>query len=152
MKSIHWKLSAKSDNLIVKDYENRGDTHVTVFIDNYHKLFEKDVERRLEDKAADIGLSIVNYYINQNIPVNFQTQEDENIINIQGQQKFHIKPFLSTFAKFKGNGAMDFNSFLKTRIDALGKDATVIIITPNLDKSMGTLGILLKTQELQILM
>lgn len=99
-----------------------------------------------------MALSIVNYYINQNIPINFQTQDNENIIDIQGQQKFQMKSFLDTFARFKGNGAFDFNSFLKSRINAIRKDATVVIITPNLDKSMGTLGILLKTKYLKPLM
>lgn len=152
VKSIHWKLSSKLDNLVIKEYENRGDTHVVVLIDNYQKLYDGDVDRHLEDKAADVALSIVNYYINQNIPINFQTQDNENIIDIQGQQKFQMKSFLDTFARFKGNGAFDFNSFLKSRINAIRKDATVVIITPNLDKSMGTLGILLKTKYLKPLM
>ena len=43
VKSIHWKLSAKLDHLVIKDYENRGDTHVAIFIDNYQKLFSKDM-------------------------------------------------------------------------------------------------------------
>jgi uncharacterized protein (DUF58 family) len=149
VKSIHWKLSAKLDHLVIKDYENRGDTHVAIFIDNYQKLFSKDIDRRLEDKAAEVALSIVNYYISQNIPVSFQTQYEEELVHIEGQQKSHIKPFMDFLARFKGNGAMDFNSFLNPKIDIITKDTTVIIITPNLDKSMGTLGILLKTKNLK---
>lgn len=149
IKSIHWKLSAKLDDLLVKDYENRGDTNVVVFIDNYEKLFQKDIDRHLEDKAADIGLSIVNYYINQNIPISIQTQDKEKIVEIYGQQRTDLKPFLIAFAKFKGNGFMNFETFLKSRIGTIGKGATVIIITPNLGKSIGTLGILLKSKYLK---
>lgn len=149
VKSIHWKLSAKLDHLVIKDYENRGDTHVAIFIDNYQKLFSKDIDRRLEDRAAEVALSIVNYYISQNIPVSFQTQYEEELVHIEGQQKSHIKPFMDFLARFKGNGAMDFSSFLNPKIDIITKDTTVIIITPNLDKSMGTLGILLKTKNLK---
>lgn len=149
VKSIHWKQSAKLDELIIKDYENRGDTYVVVFIDNYEKLFQKDVDRRLEDKAVDIGLSIINYYINQNIPISFITQEGKTPVEIQGQQKTDLKSFLTAFAKFKGNGANSFYPLLNSKIDTLRKGATVVIITPNLDKSMGTLGILLKTKYLK---
>ncbi len=42
---------------------------------------------------------------------------------------------------------MEFTNFITSRIDTIRKDTTVIIITPNLDKSMGALGILLKTKK-----
>lgn len=149
IKSIHWKLSAKLDQLMVKDYENRGNAHVAMFIDNYQGHFTNDVDRRLEDKMAEVALSIINYYINQNIPIWFETQDQEGIIQIQGVQKSHIKSFLTFLAKFKGNGSMEFNSFITSRIDTIRKDTTVIIITTNLDKSMGTLGILLKSRNIK---
>lgn len=149
VKSIHWKLSAKLDELIVKEFDNSGDTHVVVFIDNYHKLYQHDYDRRLEDKIADIGLSIINYYLNQGIPVTFQTQDKGNLVEIQGNQRSDIKPFLEAFARFKGNGEIKFNSFLEGRMSSIKKDSTVIIVTPNLDKTIGTLGILLRSSSLK---
>ncbi len=79
--------------MMVKEYENRGDAHVAIFIDNYQKHFLKDLDRRLEDKVVEVALSIINYYLNQNIPIKFETQYQEDIIQIQGEQKSHIKPF-----------------------------------------------------------
>ncbi len=98
VKSIHWKLSAKLDHMMVKEYENRGDAHVAIFIDNYQKHFLKDLDRRLEDKVVEVALSIINYYLNQNIPIKFETQYQEDIIQIQGEQKSHIKPFFNLFS------------------------------------------------------
>lgn len=149
IKSIHWKLSAKLDNIIIKNYENRGDAHTIVLIDNYNKHFENDQERHLEDKIVDISLSIINYYLNQNIPVNFKTQNNNELIEIQGHQKTDIKPFLDSLARFKANGALEFSEFIIPQIDSFRKDSTVIIITPNLNKSMGTLGISLKIKGLK---
>ena len=34
IKSVHWKLSGKFDNLIVKEYENSSDTNIILLIDN----------------------------------------------------------------------------------------------------------------------
>ena len=149
IKSIHWKLSAKLDDIIIKNYENRGDAHTIVLIDNYKKYFANDKNRRLEDKIVDISLSIINYYLNHNIPVNFKTQNNNEIIEVQGQQKTDIKPFLDSLAKFKANGNLEFSKFIIPRIDSFRKDSTVIIITPNLNKSIGTLGISLKTKGLK---
>lgn len=148
VKAIHWKLSARLDDLIVKEYENRGDTSVIVFLDNYKEHFIKDVDRRLEDKMVDIGLSIIGYYLNRNIPVQLLTQHEEELVQIEGQQSIHLKPFLTAFAKFKGDGLRDINPLIENSMDVIRKGTTVIIITPNLDKNMGALGILLKTRFL----
>lgn len=148
IKSIHWKLWPKLDNLVVKNYENRGDTSVVVFIDNFRPNYKNDVDRRLEDKVVDISLSIINYYLDQHIFVSLETQDKEKQIKVEGEQSSHIKPFLESLARFKPNGSLEFQNFLLPKIEFLKKDSTVIIVSPNLDKSMGSLGILLKTKNL----
>ncbi|GMG95380.1 DUF58 domain-containing protein [Tepidimicrobium xylanilyticum] len=149
VKSIHWKLSAKLDELITKEYENKGDTNVVIFMNNYKKYLENDVDRRLEDKMVDISLSIINYYLNRNIPVQLLTQYEDQIVDIEGQQSTDLKPFLTIFAKFKGNGYKNLNPFIQYRSNILKKGTTVIIITPNLDKATGSLGIFLKSRFLK---
>lgn len=149
IKSIHWKLSAKLDDIIIKEYEKRGDAQVIIFVNNYMEYFKKDMDRQLEDKIVDISLSIINYYINQNIPVYFYTQNNEEIIQLEGHDSSDLKGFLEFLARFKANGNIKFNNFLMGNMDNLNKDMTIIIITPVLDKSMGTLGIYLKTKGLK---
>ncbi len=148
VKAIHWKLFAKKGIPIVKDYENRGDTYVIIFLDNEANIFRGDVDRRLEDKTADVALSIVNYCLSQNIEVNLETQNDQNQVEVKGQQKSDLKPFLETLARFKGNGALEFKSIVASKIETLNKGSTVIIITPNLDKAIGAQGIQLKIKNL----
>ncbi|WP_195837916.1 DUF58 domain-containing protein [Tissierella pigra] len=148
VKAIHWKLSAKKDIPIIKDYENRGDTNVIIFLDNESKLFKGDIDRRLEDKSVDAALSIVNYCLSQNIEVNLETQNNQTQIELKGQQTSDLKPFLETLARFRGNGALEFKSILMSKVETLNKGSTVIIITPNLDKTMGAQGIQLKMKNL----
>lgn len=147
VKAIHWKLSAKKDNPIVKDYENRGDTYATIFLDNYRKLFKNDVERRLEDKVASAALSIVNYCLDQSIEVSLETQNEQGLIEVQGHLKSDYKPFLEALAKFKGNGPLSFKSILEPRIETLQRSSTVVIITTNFDKEIGAQGIQLKMKN-----
>lgn len=148
IKSMHWKLSAKKDSPIVKDYENRVNTNAIIFIDNERFLFKNDVERRLEDKSVDAALSIINYCLNQNIEVSLEMQRDKRYIEIQGQQKSDLKPFLEALARFKGNGTLDLRSLLISKIETIKKSSTVVVITPRLDKSMGANGIQMKMKNL----
>lgn len=149
VKSIYWKMSAKMDKLIVKEFDNSADTRVTLVINNFKDIYENDINYRLEDKVADIGISIINYYINKNIHVNFLSQDVDKLLDIQGNQKMDIKHFFEAFAKFKANGVREFSAFLKERINAFNRNSTVIIITPELNKSIGSIGILLKTNNIE---
>jgi len=148
IKAIHWKLSTRKDLPIVKEYENRGDTHAIIFIDNYRDLFRHDVDRHLEDKVAESALSIIGYCLRQNIEVNLETQDLDNYVSVRGQQNSDLKPFLESLARFKGNGFLDFKSFILPRIETLQKGSTVVIITTHLDQNMGSLGIHLKMNNL----
>lgn len=148
IKSIHWKLSAKMDIPIIKEYESRVDTNVVIFIDNYFVDFKKDVDRYLEDRQVDIALSISNYCLNQNIEVNLQTQEGENFTEIIGEGKSDLKFFLENLAKFNSNGKFPIKSLIGTRMETIQKGSTVIIITTRLDKSVGSICIQLKIRKL----
>ena len=148
IKAIHWKLTARKNTPIVKEYENRGDTQVSIFIDNEYSLFKNDVDNRIEDKIVDLVTSIINYCLNHNIEVTLETQDQKNYIKIQGQQKPDFKPFLESLAKFKGNGSLDFPTFITSRIETINKGATVVIVTPNSGKAMGSLGIDLRMKNL----
>ncbi|MDP3385692.1 MAG: DUF58 domain-containing protein [Eubacteriales bacterium] len=148
IKRVHWKMSAKKDEIIVKDYENRGDTHVAVFIDNDQKHFTRDVDRRLEDKIVDVAVCMVNYCLDQHVEVFLETQKGGDFIRIYGQEKSDMKPFLEAMALFKGNGEIDFRAYMKPRVETIRKGATVIIITSCLDKAMGAQGIQLKMSNL----
>lgn len=148
IKRVHWKMSAKKDEIIVKDYENRGDTHVAVFIDNYRKHFDRDVDRRLEDKAVDVAICMVNFCLEQHVQIVLETQKGHESVRITGQQKSDLKPYLEKMALFKGDGDKDFKAFLAPRVETIRKGTTVIIVTPCLDKSMGAQGIRLKMNNL----
>lgn len=148
IKRVHWKMSAKKDEIIVKDYENRGDTHVAVFIDNDHKHFARDMDRRLEDKIVDVAVCMVNYCLDQHVEIVLETQKGKNFIRIVGQEKSDMKPFLEAMAVFNGDGEKDFRTFMQPRVETLRKGATVIIITSCLDKAMGAQGIHLKMSNL----
>lgn len=147
VKSIHWKLTAKRDFPIVKEYENRVDTNVFIFLDNQDLYFENDVDRRMEDKIVDSALSVVNYCLKQNIFIALETQHKKRQIELSGQNTKDLKPFLELFARFKGNGALNTKSLLISKIERLRDGRAFIIITPHLDKDMGAIGIELKMKN-----
>lgn len=146
IKTIHWKLSAKKDQPIVKSFENRVDTNVIVFLESSKQVFQDDVNRRLEDKSVDIALSIISYCLNQHIQVILETQKEDKYIRIIGQDEVDLKPFLEELTKFNGNGSLKIETLITSQIDLMNKGSSIIIISPQLDKSLGAIGLELKAK------
>ena len=148
MKRVHWSMTAKKGDIIVKNYENRGDTHVALIVDNEIHHYLRDEDRRLEDKVVDAALCMTNYCLTHNIKMTLDTQRGEFPLHITGHQKSDLKPFLEAFALFQGNGKQDFKAFMIPRLNTIPKGSTVIVVTPNLNKEMGAQGIQLKMNNL----
>ena len=148
MKRVHWSMTAKKGDVIVKNYENRGDTHVALLVDNDIQHYIRDEDRRLEDKVVDAALCMTNYCLSHNIKMTLDTQRGEVPLHITGDQKSDLKPFLEAFALFQGNGKQDFKTFMIPRIPTIPKGSTVIVVTPNLNKEMGAQGLQLKMNNL----
>lgn len=152
IRAVHWKLSAKIDSTMVKEYENRGDAKIEVFIDNERTLFKNDVDRRLEDKIVEIATALINFCLEYNIQVQLKTQNNNKLVAVEGQQKSDFRPFLKSLAKFKGNGKFDFETFYSFQFTSPDKGATIAIITTTLNKSIGTKGLELKMKNLNPLL
>lgn len=141
IKAIHWKITAKKDQPIVKSFENRVDTNVIIFLESSKQVFQDDVNRRLEDKSVDIALSIINYCLNKHIQVILETQYDDKYIRVMGQDQVDFKPFLEELTRFNGSGRHKVDSLITSQIDLMNKGASIIIISPQLDKSLGAIGL-----------
>lgn len=148
VKDIHWKLSINRESPLLKEYESRGDNKVYIFLDNQEILYKNDFDRRLEDKAAEVALSILDYFLGHNIGISLTTQIQDKITVIEGNNESEIKAFLDCLAYFKGNGKLSLKDLLEGMIDSIYQGSSLIIITPNLEKSLGSQAINLKMRNI----
>lgn len=137
LKSIHWKLTAKKEQPMVKVYDKRTDDKALIFIDNSLLSFKDDVEERLEDKVVDIALSIIDYSFNNNIDFGVFLQERDKNLEIQSKEMDDIQIIVEILAKLKADGKKRFPEFLLANIKKINESSSVIIITPHLNKEMG---------------
>lgn len=135
IKSIHWKLSAKKDTLITKEYENRKDTSVFIIIDSLKSKFIDDFEYHLEDLQVEIASSITEYCLSHEIEAAlFYEINGENII-IQGKTIEEYNPFRDKLAVYEPNGVFDFNYNLNYLDQYLYEYSTIIYVTTYLSKN-----------------
>ncbi len=97
-KRIHWKLSARNNQLMVKNYQCTSDANVNILIDLKDNNFSDEVTIVLEDKIIECAVAVLNYYLHKGISVNYMYFEDKiEMLKASNRHEFeYIYKTLST--------------------------------------------------------
>ncbi len=147
VKHIHWKVSARKNRLIVKDYDSRGDSKVELFLDNFAPNYENDTNRTIEDRLVEICTSIVNNCLNENISVSFHTANIDSSLSIKGSSKSDLRLFLKALAMVQSNGSVAMIEQILSKKIFFSSNSTIILFTPVVDKKLASLLIQLQTEN-----
>lgn len=69
LKKVHWNLSAKLDEIMVRQFQNTVDSSALIIPDFTKNFFGKYETASAEDKISESAVSIANYCLRKNIPV-----------------------------------------------------------------------------------
>ena len=78
MKNIHWKLSAKAEELMVKEFSMPMDLRVPVFLDTHVKDLEKFTAAD-KDRFLDLAASLGNYFVEHQVVFEFCWMTEDHI-------------------------------------------------------------------------
>lgn len=137
IKSIHWKLTAKKDEPMIKVFDKRVHSSVVIFLDNSLWSYHDDVDNRMEDKAVDLALSIIDYCLDNSLDSTLVHQDKDKSLLTSGNEIDDLKPFLNELAKLRATGKMSFSDLILNNIEIHSQASTIIMITPQLDKKVG---------------
>lgn len=148
LKTVHWRQSASKESIIVKEFEKRGDANAAIFIDNSKKVLSRDVDRRLEDLEVDIALGIIGHCLDNGVKVTLIHQEGKTLNRAEGSFTSDMKPFLKLLAKLSSNGTHSISDQLEAEVIHLSRGTNIVIISPEVDLSLGRAALDLGTQGL----
>ncbi len=97
-RSVHWKLTAKLGDLMVKKYEFTSESESTIMFDLCNYGLQKNVSVIAEDKLVEAAVAVVNYCLSKYIKTTFiYYQESITRLELQNPNDFQgIYEFLST--------------------------------------------------------
>lgn len=118
LKKVHWKLSAKYGELLVKNFEKKHGNDINILL--YLSDLSKDKYRDIDEEVVSFFVSLVNYimYKGFNIRI-FISSRDNKVINIRNHEDFRelLEYFLGDEYYFKQN----FNEFIQENFNRLSK-------------------------------
>ncbi len=151
MKHIHWKASARNGEWLVKNYEMRGDSEVTLLVDCCSLDYPSDDEQVIEDAVVTIIASISGYLLSRSVDVTLMLLGPAYIKKIRGAANADLPAFLLLLAGFSPvsgtpvTGSPGFASLMESSSYTINGGSSTFIIGPSLDKSIALQGLRLQS-------
>lgn len=113
LKKIHWKLSAKNNNLMVKKYNTNMNVNCNVILDlSYLKNMDANARLAIEDKLIEVAISISFHALHNNMTVTlFSGEEDKHLFEIKDISDF--ERLYNDLAKIPFDSKINFESIVK---------------------------------------
>jgi uncharacterized protein (DUF58 family) len=135
---IHWKISAHTDQLMVKEYEYTGSSNVRIYIDYnlpreiYARNVWASMRKDYEEYASMAASAIVKYLFERGMPITLKVLGKE-IIEITPQMVRDYIPYLDALAIAKGTDEPEDGLLLQNQLISdmysMSKTTTVVIIS-----------------------
>lgn len=149
IKRIHWKASARGRELLVKSFEERGDTGVYVLLNSTAQGYALDQEHQVEDRLVEIALSLIDYCLKGGLGVTLVYEQGEGLREIKGSHSRDYQGFLDGLVSFSPQGKMPFAEVIERVRATIPQGNTLFILTPQLPKPLAIQGIQMKMENLE---
>jgi len=126
IKRVHWKLTAKRNEWMVKMFQSNALNHVTIILDNLRMPVTEEEMYPLEDSMVENALGLARFCLNRGMPVDFMVT-DGNKTHAQTGANFDVVYHLGSDMQFEEAPLLSPESMLtQTLNDATGNVNTVI--------------------------
>ncbi len=133
-KKMHWKVTAHKGDFFVRNAELNASADLNVFLDLYDYGFPEDLASDIEEKGAECAASIIRYALFHSMTVNF-TAKGDMAANLTAKRVDRFEQFLDAISRLSAKGDIPISDLVKKEARKLDWDATVIVISPCIEKT-----------------
>lgn len=89
LKKIHWKQTAKKNQLMIKNFQSTTDVNVNILLDLSKNKYSEENNIIVEDKLIEAVICVAHYYLFKNISINFIYFDKEiEVLTASNQYEF----------------------------------------------------------------
>lgn len=127
LNKIHWKLSSKYNELMVKQYSGEISNAVNIILDTNKHYYDYELNIAVEDKMIETCVMIINYLLIHNKAVTFIFNDVRNV-SIEGKYYNDFQIIYEECAVLEFTRKFDFG---KSILDYFYKDNGEVLINSN---------------------
>ena len=135
IKRVHWKLTAKRNEWMVKMFQSNALNHVTIILDNLRMPVPEAEIYPLEDSMVENALGLARFCLNRGMPVDFMVT-DGNQTRAQSGAQFEAVYHLASDVRFDQAPPLSPVSVLAQVLNDAAGNVTAVIFTAVLDGAL----------------
>lgn len=132
LRKVHWKLTAKKNEWMVKNYDNTAQLFVVMFIDLKKNSYYAEQNLILEDQVVECIVTIVYYCLRNWIPVEL-VYYNEGIRMLKGRNSLDFKTFYDFMRGVKFNQDISLTDMMSMYLRKDIPKTNIILFTSNLE-------------------
>lgn len=135
IKKIHWKVSARHDELYVKNSNNISGEEFTVFLDMNKSNLNLDEHGEREEAMIDLCASLVYYMLQKGIGIKVLINcSNGRIVNVTSKEQFD--GLMNLLLTQKSDGEIEFGEFLHKNFYKLQRNNRIAVIAGKIDSRL----------------
>lgn len=138
IKRINWKVSAKKNDLLVKNYEMTGSAATYIFLDFKKNCYKGENIRDLEEKAVEAASSTISYLLNNSVSIEMYINSARAYYT-KGRDIKELVNFMDILCEIKTDGNKTMKDVLEKRIRLISKGSSIIVITGDINEEEATM-------------
>lgn len=136
LKNIHWKLSAKSDDLQTKEFEQTVSTKLVILMDGSRTLAPN---LDLEEAMVSFGISLIKEILDDDIKLKVMLNDQHGTV-IEGGTPADFQSFMEAFTSFECNSDFEFAHYVNHQLseaanEQTGLQNTLVLITQSISEA-----------------
>lgn len=135
LKKIHWKLTAKSSELIIKNFEKTMDTETVIVLDLKHYGPQPGSNVQIEDKVIEAAAAVAHLSLSNRIPVHLTYCTNE-IKTVEVRDPAGFERIHAILAEVQFNEESDVGFILEEYIKNRKQHRNVILVTYNINEAL----------------
>lgn len=150
VKKIHWKITAKLNDVYIKEFELSANSKINIIIDGYENNFIEDHDGEIEERMIEVAASIINYCLKNNLETTLTTNITQRRY-LEGRSLDKLDIFLKELIAFVPKSKIPLHEILVIESRKLFYGSTLVILTTKLDKDLFDIFISLRDKRFNLI-
>ncbi|MDQ2085995.1 DUF58 domain-containing protein [Herbivorax sp. ANBcel31] len=136
IKRVHWKLSSKMNELMVKKFDSTSRTNSVLILDLMKMEYPPEQNLLVEDTLIECVVSFVYYLLGNWANVNLLYYKDE-YTEVKAQNSLQFQGIYDILAKIKFNQDVEIKDILSMHVQNNSlKKSNILLFTPSLNSDL----------------
>lgn len=132
LKNVHWKLSAKVNELMVKKYQPTAAASALFFVDLKSNALTGESDALIEDKHIESAVAVLNSFLQSGAAVKL-IYHDGEIRSLACSSPLDFEPAYEKLAKVKFKQEASFKDIIESQINNSLNKPDILLSTSNVD-------------------